>query len=63
MLISQVKQLVATEYAAATAEVHSFIQWLEGKDNELKGAVAAYNAALPVLVKAGWTGALTPPNA
>lgn len=63
MNINQVKNFVATEYTAATAEVHAFVQWLEGKDNELKGAIAAMNSAKPVLEKAGYTVTVTAPTA
>jgi len=63
MIISQIKNFVATEYTAATAEVHAFVQWLEGKDNELKSAVAAMNTAKPVLEKAGYVVNITPPPA
>ena len=63
MFINQIKNFVATEYTAATAEVHAFVQWLEGKDNELKSAVANMNAAKPVLEKAGYTVTITPPAA
>lgn len=63
MLLTQIKTFVATEYTAATAEVHAFVAWLEGKDNELKSAVAAMNTATPVLQKAGYTVTVTPPPA
>lgn len=63
MNITQIKNFVATEYTAATAEVHNFVAWLEGKNNELNGAVAALNTAKPVLEKAGYTVTVTPPPA
>ena len=63
MNITQVKNFVATEYTAATAEVHAFVQWLEGKDNELKSAIANMNAAKPILEKAGYTVVVTAPAA
>jgi hypothetical protein len=63
MNITQIKNFVATEYTAATAEVHNFVAWLEGKNNELNSAVAAMNSALPVLQKAGYVITITPPPA
>lgn len=63
MHMSQIKNFIATEYTAATAEVNAFVAWLEGKDNELKSAVAAVNTAKPVLEKAGYTVTVTPPLA
>ena len=63
MHMSQIKNFIATEYPAASAEVMSFINWLEGKDNELKNAVAAMQSAKPVLEKAGYTVTVTPPAA
>jgi hypothetical protein len=63
MHMSQIKNYVQTEFPSATAEVHQFIAWLEGKDAELKNAVAAMQTAKPVLEKAGYTVTVTPPAA
>jgi hypothetical protein len=44
MTIEQIKALIAREYQQADASVQAFIQFLEGKDGQIKAAVALLEA-------------------